>query len=202
MKQFILGLLVAALTAGSAEAVTFGFDCFAGPAPACAVGEAQIKVDVIDAGNGRVNLVFTNTGPAASSVRGIYFDRPEEFGKLRLGPGVGARFVKGGKPRDLPGVPSFVDDYRFTARKRRDSNGINPGESLTIVLRLANGRTYADVLSALETGTFKIGVFMIANTGTEGEASLVNVPNPVPEPVAALLGAVACIGLGALGRRR
>ncbi|MBM4382368.1 MAG: hypothetical protein FJ091_03265 [Deltaproteobacteria bacterium] len=202
MKRLLLGLLFSICAASSAQAVTFGFDCLAGPSAACGVGEAQIRVEVTDAGSGMVNLVFTNTGAEVSAVRSIYFDRPENFAKLVLLGGAGTRFKKGGKPKDLPGVPSFMSDFRFTARSPQDINGLNPGESLTIVLKLASGRTFADVVSALESGSLKIGVFMVANTPTTGEASLVNLPRPVPEPVAALMGGVACLGLALLGRRR
>ena len=202
MKRLMLALVLVIAAASSAQAITFGFDCLAGAAGPCGVGEAQIKVEVTDAGNGMVNLVFTNTGPDSSAVRSIFFDRPDGLGKLVLGPGSGTLFKKGGKPKDLPGVPSFVDDYRFTARSPQSTNGLNPSESLTIVLKLAGGRAYADVVSALQDGSLKIGIFMIANAPTVGEVSLVNLPNPVPEPVAAVMGGVACLGLGLLGRRR
>jgi len=90
------------------------------------------------------------------------------------------------------------------------ANGVNGGETLTVVLTLKSGTAYADVLAALVDGTLRIGALINdadpgcvgQNTGPQcvgdpGVASFVNFPDPVPvpEPVAALLGGVACIGL-------
>ena len=219
MKRFILSLsLVGGLSfASSAQAVSFGFDCITSSAVACAVGEAQLAVGVTDSGSGTVTLVFSNSDPGTSVVRGIYIDDgSSQIASTSISGGAGTDFKKGGKPKDLPGgsAVSFSDDFRFVARKPKIPNGIGGGESLTIVLTLSGGVTFADVLAAISEGTLRFGVNLTqadpgcvgsttpACIADPGEGSLVNLPNAVPEPFAAMLGGVACVGLAVIGRRR
>ena len=217
MKRLLLILLAALAIASSASATTYGFDCIAGTAQACGVGEAQLSVDVTDSGSGTVTLTFRNVGSGTSSLTGVYLDTTINFASTSISGGAGTSFQKKGNPKDLPGagLVSFSDDYRFTARKPKASNGVNVGESVTIVLTLKSGTTYADVISAIDNGSFRIGT-LIADAdpscvgqgtgpqcvGDPGVASFINGPRPVPEPVAALLGGVACIGLALIGRPR
>lgn len=217
MKRLLLALLASFAIAGSASATTYGFDCIAGAAQACGVGEAQLSVDVTDSGNGKVTLTFRNVGSGTSSLTGVYLDTSINFASTSIADGAGTSFQKRGNPKNLPGggVVSFTDDYRFTARKPKAVNGVNAGESLSIVFTLGGGTTYADVVSAIGNGSFRIGALIAdadpncvgQNTGPQcvgdpGVAAFVNHPRPVPEPVAALLGGVACIGLAVIGRRR
>ncbi len=217
MKRLLLILLASFAIGGSASATTYGFDCIAGTPQACGVGEAQLSADVTDSGGGTVTLTFHNVGSGTSSLTGVYLDTNITFASISIAGGAGTDFRKKGSPKDLPGggSVSFSDDYRFTAHKPKAANGVNVGETLSIVLTLKAGTTYADVVSALGNGSFRIGLLIAdadpncvgQNTGPQcvgdpGVASFVNNPRPVPEPVAALLGCVACIGLAVIGRRR
>jgi hypothetical protein len=217
MKRYMLGLALAIGFAGAANAATFKFECIAGASVACGVGEASLSVELTDNGNGTVNLVLSNSDPGTSVATGIYIDDSRLMKRPTLAGGAGTLFRKNGKPSDLPGgsVVAFQDDFRFTARKPVDPNGVDGGESLTLVLRLKNGVTYADVISALASGALRIGVHIADAdpscvgtgtgpqcTGDPGSASFVNLPNPVPEPMAQLLGGLACVGLAIYGRRR
>ena len=217
MKRLLLRLVLVLAFASSASAVSFGFDCIAGASLACGVGEASLSVNVIDSGSGTVTLTFSNSDAGTSSVTGIYLDGSRPIAKASNSGGAGTSFKKGGKPKDLPGGGnvSFHDDFRFTAKKPQPLNGINGGESLTIELRLKNGVTYADVIAALGDGSLRLGL-LISDAdpncvgdrmgsecvGDPGVASFVNLPNPVPEPIPAILGGVACFGLALIGRRR
>ncbi len=219
MKRLLIGLCVGFAFASSASAATFGFDCIAGATAPCGVGEASLSVDVTDSGSGTVTLTFANSDSGSSSLAGIYLDDSALIASSSLGGGAGTDFKKGGKPKNLPGggTVSFSDDFRFTAKKPKATNGVNGGETLTIVLTLTGGTTYADLVNALGDGSLRIGALINdadpncvgQNTGPlcagdPGVAAFVNrnLPNPVPEPVAALLGGVACVGLALIGRRR
>jgi hypothetical protein len=202
----MLGLLFGVAFATSAGAATFGFDCIAGTAQACGVGEASLSVNVVDSGNGKVTLTFANSDAGTSSMPGLYLDDSDLIASAANAGGAGTMFQRGGKPRNLLGSAaiSFNSDFRFTAKRPKVTNGVQGGETLTIVLTLRSGVTFADVISALGSGALRIGVHIADTdpgclgdnpgpqcTGDPGAASLVNLPNAVPEPVAALLGGVA-----------
>jgi len=216
MKRVILAAVGILAFAGSAQATSFGFDCISSSPVACAVGEAQLAVDVTDSGSGTLTLVFSNSDPGTSVVRGIYVDDASNLvKKISSVGGAGTNFKKGGKPADLPGgsVVGFSADFRSVARKPKADNGIAGGESLTVVLTLEGGVTFADVLAAIANGDMRFGVNItradpgcIGSTtpaciADPGEGSLVSL-SAVPEPFAAVLGGVACIGLALIGRRR
>ena len=220
MKRLALGLVLSLAFSSSASALSFGFDCIAGAAVPCGVGEAALSVDVTAGAGGEVLLTFSNSGPSAASVTGIYIDQGGLIDRVSLVGGTGTDFRRGGRPSNLlgGGAISFHDDFRFTAKRPKAPNGVNGGESLTIALTLRSGKTYADVISALAGGSLRLGLVLSAAdpacvgddveetnhkcTGDPGVAAFVNRPNPVPEPMPALLGGVACLGLALIGRRR
>src|SRR5262245_23051793 len=72
-----LAVSVAALAAASApaRAVSYGFGCITNSiAGDCAIGEAQMTVDVTDPGGNQIAFTFKNAGPAASSITDVYWD--------------------------------------------------------------------------------------------------------------------------------
>jgi hypothetical protein len=78
-------------------------------------------------------------------------------------------------------------------------NGVNPGEWLQLSYTLQNGATLADVLDAISSGTFSVGIH-VQGFASGGSESGVLTTQPVPEPASLMLlgsGAVA-----ALVRRR
>ncbi|MDX2147997.1 MAG: hypothetical protein SFZ23_10785 [Planctomycetota bacterium] len=166
-----------------------------------AAGEAQLFVEVTAPASGQIAFRFVNDGPIAMSIAQVYFDDQSGFqsqGFLDaavIAGGAGVLFEAGGSPNNLPGgqtlSPAFVATQRFSAQNPRPSNGVNPGESLTITFTLAPGRTFADAITALDAQTdgLRIGIHVqsFASGNSEG---FVNVPSPGSLALASLAGGV------------
>jgi hypothetical protein len=188
--------------ASQAQAIPYSFTCITNNNAAdCATGEAQLQVDVTDAGGGQVLFTFTNSGPNASSITDVYFDDGTLLGIASITNGTGVSFAQGASPPNLPGGASISPPFETTVGFLADSdppaqpNGVNPGESLGILFDLQGGGTFADVVSELGTGELRIGIHVQGFAGG-GSESFVN-DGVVPEPTAALL-----FGLGALAVAR
>ena len=106
----MLGFLCVASYAISAQAVTLSFNCITNTsATDCGIGEAQLTVDVSDAGSNTVLFEFFNTGSDQSTIAEIYFDNGsslfevasiDKAGKV---PSQGVSFSVGATPPNLPG---------------------------------------------------------------------------------------------------
>ena len=204
-----------AFAVSQADAVTYGFGGITGnSAVDTAIGEAQLFVDVTDAGGGRVSFYFYNTGPAASSITDIYFDDGSLLAIASLidsddgvGGSAGVDFSTGASPPDLPGgntaSPPFVTTAGFLADSDApvSSNGINPDEYLYIIFSLQGSQTFNDVINELAAATLRIGIHVQA-FASGGSESFINGPTPVPLPAALPLFATALAGGGLLSWRR
>jgi hypothetical protein len=196
---------VVLLAAAPAWAASYGFGCISNNlAGDCAIGEAQLSVDVTDAGGGQVLFTFSNSGPSASSITDVYFDDGSLLAIAvvindLVAPGI-VDFSQDASPGNLPSAnnasPPFVTTAGFNADSNPPTqpNGVNPGESLGIQFTLQGGQTYNDLLSELADGTLRIGIH-VQGYASGGSESLVNVPEP------GTIGLVA-LGLGALVRAR
>ena len=206
-RIFVCLIAAAALTLCSRDAAAseFTFGCITNNnAIDCGTLESQIVVSIeLNAtDSSMVDFLFTNTGPAASSIADVYFDDPPP---LLGAPGLiasssGVTFNAGCSPGNLPGG----SPYGFTTAYCADSdspvqpNGVNPGEWLQLSYTLQGGATLADVLNAIAAGTFSVGIHV---QGFESGGSEAGILNPVPEPASMVLlgsGAIAA----ALSRRR
>lgn len=224
------GAMVVAIIsfAQSLSAVPYGFDRISGNASQNV--ESQLSVDVTSytpAGSQqKVLFTFSNSGPIASSIADVYFDYSSLFlgwqgaGAARNnnhfidsdnnGGNAGVDFSAEASPANLPGgnTISFAADLGADSDSPVSANGVNPGETLGVILWLASGSSFADVISALNNSSFRIGLHVQA-IGSDGQSdafvSIVpRTPPPVQVPDAgttvALLGA-GMIGIGALRRR-
>jgi hypothetical protein len=191
----------------SASAVSLGFGCISNNlAGDCAIGEAQLSVDVSDAGGSQVLFYFTNSGPSASSIADVYFDDGSLLGIASIdNSSSGVSFSQNATPSNLPAAnnasPPFVTTAGFSADSNPpvQPNGVNPGEYLGIVFDLQSGQTFADVISELTTGALRVGIH-VQGFGTGGSESFVN--NPVPVPAAVWLFGSGLLGLVGVARRR
>jgi hypothetical protein len=195
-----IGLLLA--TGAPALADLYGFDRITSNAPQNI--EAQFSVDATDFGGGQVDFKFVNNVGVASNVAEIYFD--DDAGVLTntfsLIESATVDFAPGGSPPNLPGgnTISFVADYRAGAQNPSPQNGLNQASDFLIIrFTLAGGKTFADVISAINGDTLRMGLHVQA-IGTSGQSdSFVNDGPVIPSPGASVL---SLIGLAMLAVRR
>jgi hypothetical protein len=196
-------------------AVTLDFFCITNNSPSdCAIGEAQLSVDVLDISGNQVLFNIMNNGPIDDAIiRQVYFDDGTLLDIAYLidandgvGGDAGVDFSVGASPPDLPGGNSISPAFNVTAGFLTDAdvpqpnvNGIGAGETLGIVFDLQVGNTYADVIDDLTTGALRIGVHVQAFE-SRGSESFVN--NPVPVPAAVWLFGSGLLGLVGVARRK
>lgn len=177
----------------------------------------QLSADVLDSGNGTVSFTFYNAVGEPSSITDVYLTGT---GDLLVLPGsitdqsAGVSYDTGANPANLP----VGSQYDFYATVGADSNpptkpnGVDKaGEYVTWTFSLANGMTYQDVISAIDSGTLQIGMLVPGSSG--GSSSFLNScalesclgPSPsaqaVPLPASFWLMCGALGGLGVLSRR-
>ena len=206
-KSIPAATLLAAVVAVPAHAATLSFDCITNNlAGDCAIGEAQLSVDVTDVGSGQVLFTFNNSGPGASSIADVYFDDGTLLGIASIdNSDSGVDFAQLASPGNLPGANNATPPFQTTAGFSADSNppvqpnGVNPGEFLGITFDLQAGGTFADVLSELTTGELRVGIH-VQGYESGGSESFVN--NPVPVPAAIWLFGSGLLVLVGIARRK
>jgi len=221
MKQIailITTFLLLGLT-GNVSAVMLGFGCISENAMSeCAIGEAQISLDVTDAMNDQVLFKFTNNGPANSFISDIYFDNDNgtNIGSTlasiaELQEGLGVDFVTPiNGMGDLPGGNQPGVDFNTTMElEAQNASGMgantsgvdNNNEMLGILLNLQMGKSFADVLNELANGDLRVGIHVQGFDNMDpGSASFIN--TPVPLPAAVWMMVAGLIGLISFGRSK
>jgi hypothetical protein len=208
---FALGILA---TPGSAQAVLLGFQNIStNNVGDATIGEAQLTVDVTEAAGGLVSFLFSNSGPAASSITDVYFDDGSLLAIAQIidaddgmGGDPGVDFSQLANPSNLPSANSASPPFVTTAGFSADSdppvqpNGVNPGEWLQILFSLQDGQTFPDVEAELTSGDVRIGIHVqgFASGGSESFVNNPPGPGPSPGPSVPEPGPLALIGLGGL----
>ena len=174
-----LAALLVWLSIPSANALTFGTCITNNNAANCVTG-GQYSVTVTDpAGSNNVLFTFSNAGPIASSITDIYFDDGTLLALSTITNGAGTSFNDPATPGDLPGgnnaSPPFVTTQDFSADSTAPTqpNGINPGESMSILFTLQSGQEFQTVLDDLADGDLRIGIHVQAIGATGGSESFV-----------------------------
>ncbi|MBL9138084.1 MAG: hypothetical protein JNK85_19610 [Verrucomicrobiales bacterium] len=201
------------LSAGSASALTIGFTKITNNGNTDVA--SQLSVDVLDAGGGKVEFKFKNTGSVGSSITDIYFDDGSLLGIASVGNSAGVSFSQGASPGDLPGgnavdFNTSVGDFAADSDAPTSSNGVNPGETVSIFFNLIGGKTYADTLAALAlaatdpttdiTGGLRIGLHVQSIQPQGGSDSYVNTYGVSDNGWALALLGTGVLGLGVYRR--
>jgi len=206
---FVLGATACLLgPALVAEAAMYGFTRITSNSPEDVA--SQFFVDVTDVGMGKYNFLFTNTGPIASSITDVYFSYPALSGTASLDsiddsdPGVA--FSALATPGELPGGNAVSPSFQTSLGLSADSdppaqpNGVNPGESLGIVLDLQHTRTFDALLEDINSGALRLGLH-VQGIGSDGDSdSFVN-GELVPAPGAVVLGTIGLLAVGLVKRK-
>lgn len=216
-RPALTAIFLFAALAARADILTYSFSCISSNPAACAIGEAQLYMDVVGypqsvqigsntygPTSGQVLFRLYNVGPLGSVIAAIYFDQPDLSplfqGIAAIYGMTGVAFSVGGSPPVLPGgnnlSPAFDEDFWATADPPPPTNGVGPGEAVGLALTLENGVDWDKVIGALDSAALRVGLHVQAFPDGSS-ASFVN-DGVVPEPAAILLvGSVLLI----LGRR-
>ena len=178
------------------------------------IGEAQLQVLVKPYGSGQVSFTFINNGPAPSSITDVYFDDGGLVRIAEIWDGGNVEFEKYADPANLPGGKyiNFTAKTGLSADSNAPAqpNGVNPGETLTIIADLASNVDYDSIIDAIALGLANPGVDMegglrigvhVQGFASGGSESFVNDISAMPLPPV-ISGGAALMGLCATHRRR
>ncbi len=199
----VSGLLLLLGLAGSAYGELYPFEVIpaadSDPTDA-AIGEAQLTLEVTES-NGGVLFTFANSGPEPSVIRMAAFENDLLASIDSLIEPTGVDFEVDGNVANLPRgnslSPPFAEAFTVSAVAPPPPNGVGPDETLGVLFDLEPGVSFANVISAIESGALRVGIHVIAFESGGSESFVA-----VPLPGSVLLG---MLGMGAVGwwqRRR
>jgi len=195
-RVFVCALVA---SAGTAYANTYSFLPLTNfSATNSAAGVAQLFVDVSSVSATQIAFTFRNVGPAASSITDVYFDDGAYVsGMASISSMPGVSFSPNASPPNVPGANNASPAFSTTVGLSADSNppaqpnGVNPGEQVVLTLNLQHGKTFADVIAAMNMprDNFRVAMHVQGFANGGSESFIHNVPTP---------GTLALMGLGGL----
>ncbi len=198
------------LFAGAANAVTLSFSQIT--SNGSTGGTDQLFVDITDNGAGGALFNFdVLAGVNANlNVTEIYLDDRTPLFQAPMQPSditvqVGTNFTAGtANPGDLPGgnaVGFSVTSGLLADAQGASVNGLTIGDDLQFNLTFMAGFSFADLLAAIDSGAFRIGMHVRSHLNDRSE-SYVNVPPGVIPVPAALPLLLSAFGIGAFVTRK
>jgi len=209
----VLTVAAVAALAGVAHGATFGFERISSNSSINV--ESQLSVELVDAGSGKVDVIFRNAVGVASNVATVYIDdgaTGNTFASGSLHSQIGANFTFGtGTPPNLPGGNQASVNFQVTPGFIADmtghpNNGLNAAaDQLVLRFVLRDGKSFDDAVDAATDGLLRFGMH-VRSIGTDGESDGFvtrggDRPPIIPLPSAAGLGLFG-LGLAATRRRR
>lgn len=198
----VFGMFIAAPK--SASAATIAFTCITNNSGTCGSFAGYFTGDVVVSGN-QMFATISNVG-LDGSIGQIYVDAPNDGAGYSLtslieGPGVDYNPPNVGSPSALPSSntanPTFVTNFFATASSPVPTNGVNPGEFVTLVFTLSGGQTQSSIDSLLASGDLRFGLH-VPSLGQFSEAFVSTGGGlTAPEPTSMLL-----LGTGLLAAAR
>lgn len=198
----VLGMFIAAPK--SASAATIAFSCITNNSGTCGSFAGYFTGNVVVAGN-QMLATISNVG-LDGSIGQIYVDAPGDGAGYSLtsiieGPGVDFNGPNVGSPSALPSSntanPEFVTNFFATAGNPVTTDGVNPGEFVTLVFTLSGGQTQSSIDSLLASGDLRFGLHAVS-LGQFSEAFVSTGGGlTAPEPTSMLL-----LGTGLLAAAR
>ena len=176
---------------------------------------SQLLVNVTQSGS-NVLFKFTNSSVIASSIADIYFDygNTNYFTSISnnilgaAGESAGVNYTDGATPANLPGGNpiGFTADASGDSAPPVSSNGVNASTEFAAFLGvLGISSSFGDVIAALDSNAFRIGLHVqaIGDLGkSESFVSAPGSPSQVPVPGAIWLFGSAILGFAGFSSRK
>ena len=172
----------------------------------CAIAEAQIGLTVTQFSPTQLRWQFTNAGPTASFIADLYWEDRQALSSMLLSidlfvQPVGVNFSENATPANPPGIP-FNTALSADSDSPIAGNGVNPGESLGVIMNLVAGVNFAQFSAAWIAKEIRVAAHIqgFASGGSECVLWDGGTITPTPEPTTAMLLAIGVFGL--MYRRR
>ncbi|MCJ7602636.1 MAG: PEP-CTERM sorting domain-containing protein [Desulfobulbaceae bacterium] len=172
----------------------------------------QLRVDVTDGDSGPILFKFTNEGSIQSHIGDIYFDWGTGTALTFAGfSSTGeVSFSADATPGNLPGGNniSFIAGWSADPNPPPGTNGngidnwSGSGTQDTLTIAFTEP-TFGDIISALNDGTYRIGLHLQGLTDGKSESYVNGIgTNPVPAPATILLFGTGLAALAGIARKK
>ncbi|GEM_PF-1313823 len=167
--------------------------------------EVDVLMNISQLDSDSLLFQFVNQSSLSSVVSEIYFQDANSLvnsWQIRNDLNVGkVSYRYGANPSELPsgGSVNFSTSFAVEAKSPSSKYGIDPGESLSMILNLTSSAAINALVMGLSDQSFAVGLHVISIARGQSD-SFVNTPPPgsgVPEPgTMVLMGSALLTGLG------